>query len=293
MKISGNTPITQASEAWIEDRRATNKIRSDGTQRTYEKHVKSAVRALGDITLDEWGRDQTDAFARSLLHLHPNTRHAKLNTLKVFFDWVLRQEGMDGAVHPFGHLEAVSKVDAVHHIPVSDDALNRTLRTAPPKAKLMILLGAHIGLRRFEIAKVKRSDFDLTRMTLRLRGKGDKAATLPITDAIAEAVEQNVRWHKVGPTGYMFESNRSKGKPIGPLSVYTRITDAFYRATGEHVTPHQLRSFAATTVAKKHGILAAQTLLRHASATTTADYVDIGHEDIRAQVEDSMSAFST
>ncbi len=284
--VNSSTPISVASEAWITARSATNKIKSEGTRLTYRKHIRAAIRCNGDIPVGDWSRDETDRYAGSLLHLHPNTRHAKLNTIKVFFDWLVRTSVIES--HPFAHIEAISKVDADHHRPVRLDVLEATLAVCRPKAKLMILLGAHIGLRRMEIAKLRRSDFDTHERTVRILGKGTKRATLPITDAIVDALDVVVANYSIPPTGYLFPSTHRRGEPVRPLSVYTRITDAFWRATGEHVTPHQLRSFAATTVARQHGILTAQLLMRHASATTTAGYVDLGYEDIRAQIDSTF-----
>ncbi len=71
----------------------------------------------------------------------------------------------------------------------SDKDLARLLEVADPREKLIVLLGAHAGLRAADIAALERSDVDLSNHKLRVKhGKGGKARTVTLSDSLLEAV---------------------------------------------------------------------------------------------------------
>jgi site-specific recombinase XerD len=156
--------------------------------------------------------------------------------------------------------------------PISDGQLRTLLATSMRrKTRVMILLAALAGLRVHEIARVRGEDVDIEARTLRVTGKGNVTATLPLHPLLVEAAKT------MPQRGWWFCGNACRpGEPIARRSVSEVIGDAMVRAGIPGGTAHRLRHWYGTTLVHLGTDLrCAQTLLRHVNLNTTAGYVEV------------------
>jgi integrase len=161
--------------------------------------------------------------------------------------------------------------------PASDTDVIAALALAPSeRERLMLRLGAQLGLRAGEIAQVHRTDLREEpgeRLVLVVAGKGDKSRDVPCPDDLAEAIAQ-----QCSRTGWAFPSPRGGHLTSKHVS----------RLVGRLLPPgaHSLRHrFATRAYALECDLLAVQELLGHASANTTRMYVATPALAMRRTVE--------
>ncbi|HEY0249730.1 MAG TPA: tyrosine-type recombinase/integrase [Gryllotalpicola sp.] len=141
-----------------------------------------------------------------------------------------------------------------------------------PRVDLMIELGARLGLRRAEIARVKSSDLEPSLLgdVLRVIGKGGRERLVPCPADLAERI--------AAVDGWLFPSPH--GGPLSPSRVGVLIADALPGA----VTAHWLRHRYGTRTYRLGGrdIRAVQKLLGHSSVATTQIYTEVEDGDLWA-----------
>jgi integrase/recombinase XerC len=144
--------------------------------------------------------------------------------------------------------------------------------------RLILLLGAHAGLRVSEMLALRWEDVDLRRARLTVRfGKGGTTATV----TMSEELERNLGTLRTG----LFPDGRAHGFVLDSRSrssVYERLkrmwTDAF-AFEGHDVPPftkgvHGLRHHAGVTYARQtHDLRKVRDHLRHASMSSTEIYM--------------------
>lgn len=144
------------------------------------------------------------------------------------------------------------------------------------QTRAYVLLGAYLGLRVHEIAKIRAEDFDDD--VLYVVGKGGKHATIPLHPVIVDLVEIMPR------RGYWFPSTTQEGH-VDRVSVSLAIKRAMVRA-GVPGTPHALRHFYGTQALKASGgdLRMTQRLMRHSNPATTAIYTQVDDDSARRAV---------
>jgi len=166
--------------------------------------------------------------------------------------------------------------------PITDEQLADLLAIRMHRrTRVMILLAALAGLRVHEIAKVRGEDIDPVARTLRVTGKGNKTAELPLHPLLAEAAADMPR------KGWWFPANaRRPGQHITWRAVSQIIKQAMDRAGIPGGTAHRLRHWYGTTlVGDGADLRTAQTLLRHTNLNTTAVYVQVRDEKRTQAIE--------
>lgn len=170
--------------------------------------------------------------------------------------------------------DAQDLFDAIHALPGPEWTKTRDI------AVLMLLYGC--GLRISEALGLKRKDAPLGAW-LRVMGKGGKSRDIPVIDAVRMAVDA---WLAVspfdhGPEGPLFVSSR--GAALNARSVQ-RLMEKLRLSLGldQTATPHALRhSFATHLLAGGGDLRAIQTLLGHASLSTTQRYTAVDTAQLR------------
>ncbi|SPT53490.1 Tyrosine recombinase XerD [Actinomyces bovis] len=138
-----------------------------------------------------------------------------------------------------------------------------------------IILGAYAGMRVHEIAKIRGQDIDHVAATITITGKGGTTATLPAHPRVMELARAYPR------SGYWFPSPTRSGRHVTPKAVGDVIVSAFTRA-GTPATAHQLRHHFATELLRTGtDSRVVQTLMRHASLSTTARYLAVDQDQQR------------
>lgn len=143
---------------------------------------------------------------------------------------------------------------------------------------------AYTGVRVSELCNLEIEDIDFSQGIIQVRsGKGDKDRIVVLEEKTAEALKNYlaVRYRKKSKTNKIFISR--KGCAISPLSV-ERLVKKYAKKAGivKKVTPHVLRHTLATTLLN-HGadIRFIQTILGHASVSTTQIYTHLDNESLK------------
>lgn len=144
-------------------------------------------------------------------------------------------------------------------------------------AALLLMYG--LGLRRGELITLKTADINFEARQAMVCGKGRKMRQVPIPKGCLVGL---LAWAKVRPihAGETFIVGPS-GNPLSARTVGRVVQRAALRATGRHITPHQLRhSFATHLLQDGANLRAIQNLLGHAQLGTTQTYTEVAIEHI-------------
>lgn len=174
--------------------------------------------------------------------------------------------------------------------PYTDVEVEALLEHAQGAEKLMVLLGAHAGLRIGEMADLRWGDIDYDRSQLRVRsGKGGKAATVHLTKRLRDALLTYMR----GQSAVQHEKNRQRDAGLVLPWATDRARKRFRRVSQlagveyDSAGVHGLRHGAGTRYyrqTKDLGRVAAH--LRHADIQTTRIYAKIDADTIGEDIDD-------
>jgi integrase/recombinase XerC len=152
--------------------------------------------------------------------------------------------------------------------------------------RLLLELLYATGMRRSEASSLKISDIDLSRMVLRVRGKGDKERMLPFASYLSDLLEKFVELRAA-----MFPSTQEpwlflnrKGAQLLPESIYQIVRKNLSLVTTvEQRSPHVLRHSFATHLSNNGAELnAIKELLGHSNLAATQVYM---HNSIERLIE--------
>jgi integrase/recombinase XerD len=156
--------------------------------------------------------------------------------------------------------------------------------TVPPhlktRALLMTIYAA--GLRRSEAAHLQVNDIDSARMTITVRqGKGQKDRLVMLSPVLLQTLRQYWRHNK--PKQWLFPGE-NPDQPISDNDVFAVFQNAVRRAgITKKVSPHSLRhSFATHLLEAGTNLRTIQILLGHRSLKTTARYLHVSQQHMRA-----------
>lgn len=142
-------------------------------------------------------------------------------------------------------------------------------------ARMLITLFYATGMRVSELIQLKEKQVDLSRMLIKVLGKGNKERVIPIHPDIREMVEsysaeKRKRWAALPETLLVTES----GKKLYPKYAYLLVKQYLGEAsTLEKKSPHVLRhSFATHLLDHGADLNAVKELLGHASLAATQVY---------------------
>ena len=148
------------------------------------------------------------------------------------------------------------------------------------RALLMTIYAA--GLRRSEAARLRVNDIDSARMTITVRqGKGQKDRVVMLSPVLLQTLRQYWRHNK--PKQWLFPGE-NPDQPISDNDVFAVFQNAVRRAgITKKVSPHSLRhSFATHLLESGTDLRTIQILLGHRSLKTTARYLHVSQQHVRA-----------
>lgn len=188
------------------------------------------------------------------------TQQSWLAAIRGFYDWARKHElTPPGWRDPTQDVEQ-PRVPESRVRPCTPEAFWAAEAAADDDEELMLLLGAHMGLRCAEIAAVHSRD-RMDGGMLRVRGKGRRTRLIPLTPQLAQLLEAR-------PAGYVFPG-RKPGTHLRPGTVSSKLG-----ALLSGFTAHSLRhAFATMAYEQTRDIVAVQELLGHASPATTRRYI--------------------
>lgn len=236
---------------------------SPQTVRLRRAHLARLARAVQKPIAELAGDDLIDYLASR--DWSRETRRAAIATFRGFFRFINRGELVE-------HLPRV-RTSSPAPRPAPTDIYQMALARADERVRLMLRLGAELGLRRGEIAQINLDDIgeDLLGLSLMVHGKGGKIRFIPIS---GELVYQMRR--QASNAGWIFA-----GSIDGHLSA-DRVGKLIANALPGGWTAHTLRHrFATRAYAGSDDLLAVSRLLGHASVATTQRYVATDAERLR------------
>ena len=202
----------------------------------------------------------------------PSTRRSMAVSLKNFYRWA----------HDMGHMDinigsAIPTIPCHMDLPrpAPDAVIREAMASAGERERLMIRLGAELGLRCCEIARLHLRDIsgEYDSYTLLVHGKGGKVRNLPASSGLVMHMRG---YAEETGSGWIFP-----GKIGGHLSS-KRVSELLAEALPGEWTGHNLRHRFATTMYGASGDLRSiQELMGHASVVTTQVYTKVDNATLR------------
>jgi integrase/recombinase XerC len=215
----------------------------------------------------------------------PRSVHRKLSCLKTYFKWLEKQGFI--SENPTTKLVA-PKVGKRLPVVLTEPQTEKLFRMLdlgtgyPAKRDQLILeILYETGMRRGELAALKRTDIDLKRLEIKILGKGGKERLVPFGKSLLSTIEAYLLERRQAFPN-LLESTlllTDKGEPIYDKLIYLVVKKNLSLVTNqEKRSPHVLRHSFATHLSN-HGadLTAIKDLMGHASLSATQIYV---HNDI-------------
>ena len=165
------------------------------------------------------------------------------------------------------------------------EELAALLAVSPPRHQLYFLLCAHLGLRSSEAARVRHEDITWKNgepAILRVVGKGDKEALLPLNASLRRAL---LGFTERGSTGWLFPGYKTH--IVDRQARYWLVGACEKAGIPRHKAfPHALRhSFATHLLRQGVDLIEVRDLMRHSSLAITSIYLHSCPERLRDAVE--------
>ena len=225
---------------------------------------------LDHETLSRWQETRARA-------IKPQSLRGEMSVIRAFYGWCVREELLD--VDPTARLD-MPRVGRRLPRPISDTKFTLALEQADPTMRAILGLAGWAGLRACEIAAADWADVDLIDRMLRVVGKGDKEAAVPLAPPLVEVLAALP--HRRGP---VIRRRDGKDAPNLPHTI-SHHANNYLHSLDIVETLHQLRHRFGTQVLRATGNLrTAQEALRHESPVSTAIYTLVDVADVRAAVD--------
>jgi site-specific recombinase XerD len=250
-------------------------------RKNYSAHtVKSYMNILDnfarwlDMPLVEAGRKEIGSYVDYLLRKHrsPKTITCHLQTIRLFFDYLINDEGMPLA-NPVTKVSIRLPKPLPRHL--KDAEAEKFLKVIKdPRDKAMFILMLRCGLRVEEVSRLAFDAIEFSRRRLFVaNGKGGKDRIVYLSDDARSALEAYLSIRASKARGlFLVQKGTMKGKPISVRGIQKRI-EYYAKRSKVKVSCHQLRHTMATQLLNADADLATiQDLLGHGQITTTQRY---------------------
>ena len=287
-------PLARAFLDYLRDERNT----SPRTVENYRRALTDAAAQLGEKNWREAGADDFRAFLFALMKKGKARATIRLQfaALRSFYRFLCERKGV-----PTNPLLAVSLPKVEKRLPVflttkQVDALLQAPHLAKPERQApawmawrdaaILELFYSSGLRLAELASLDVGDIDPYNETVRVLGKGAKERIIPVGAPALQALQDYRHRAKVG-AGPLFLSKLRKRLSAGSVWVlvkkYLQLAEIPVPAS-----PHKLRhSFATHLLDAGADLRSVQSLLGHASLSTTQIYTHVTTERLKRAYDDA------
>ena len=274
-------PMTQTDE-WLDHLREVNR-----KENTLHTHRNNVYRCLLFLYADNRSMDahfiEVDDFHYlwRVMPVKEGVRMAYLRSLSAMVEY-------HTGTGLLKRTQILRNRDMRDRVFIRDDQLRRAFEVADPLQRLVLCLGAYMGLRRCEMHAIRDSDISDGVLTIHGKGHGTEGlvAYVQIPTPVLRAIEDyRVSDYKRGvrKDDYLLQCRGRDGR-IGHISI-SRISDCMTRLaknTGIRMTTHSLRRYYATTLYYTAGtdLQTLRRLMRHADISTTLKcYIDAYDEN--------------
>ena len=241
------------------------------TQKNYLREVDNLVKYFNRLP-EELGEAELKEYMLYLMQerkLSEGTFRFYVAALKYLYRTTLKRQWV---VEKIPHPKREKKLPIVLDLSEVESLFAVTTNL---KHKAILMLTYSSGLRVSESARLKITDIDSKRMTVRIRqGKGGKDRYSILSETTLELLRQY--WRRYHPTEWLFEGAKDKGR-LSMSSIQQLFQKAKKRAgITKPASVHTLRhSFATHLIEAGTSLHHVQLLLGHRSPTTTTVYLHV------------------
>ncbi len=236
--------IDQFEKYLQQDEMSTNTINS------YAQHVGGFLKWFEEskgIEFKQLHRENVKdyiSYLKTIKKSNPKTINAKICGL-IKFNEFLNTIGIqtDMVISKKDNMKIQQQYASLAKIDVKDVEKFRQLILDHERSKrnhCIITLLAYAGLRISEALGIKMTDFNVVSRELIVKGKGDKARTVFMSDKVITALKEWLKERKSLDGEYLFISNR--GTKLN-RTVINKLFTTYSKQIGKEITPHDLRHF--------------------------------------------------
>jgi integrase/recombinase XerC len=272
--LMGGKTLRALTFAYVSERRATGRIaRSTATNEAYV--LRGFADVAGNRKPSQLGRKDVERWLSETQHLAASTRATEWRVIRGFLDWLVETRRL--ARNPMRKIPPPKATKKAKRALSGQDAANVLAACPDQRARVIVVLGLQMGLRRGEISRLRVECVDFRRRAATVLGKGGHERVVPLTSAAVAEIKALLR-QEPATAGPLIRKQQGKGG-VTPQRVYQIVAKACVDAgvkvhPFDGVSTHALRHTAATDVyASCRDIRAVQAMLGHSSLATTDRYI--------------------
>ena len=242
------------------------------------------------VPLEKTTRREIGVYVDRLLQkrLSPKTITCHLQTIRLFFDYLIDEEGM-AIENPVRRISIRLSKPLPRHL--KDGQAEKFLSViTDPRDRAMFLLMLRCGLRVEEVARLAVDAVDYRKRQVFVRcGKGAKDRVVYLSDDARAALEAYLaRRSSKAKEMFLDQKGPLTGTPISVRGIQKRI-EHYGRKSGLDVSCHRLRHTFATQLLNADADLATiQDLLGHDHITTTQRYCRVANLKVQRDYHKAM-----
>jgi site-specific recombinase XerD len=266
-------------------------------RKNYSAHtLKSYVNILDQfirwltVPLSEVTRKEIGAYVDDLLRKRrtPKTITCHLQTIRLFFDYLLNEEGRS-MVNPVSRISLRLPKPLPRHL--KDDQVRGLFTVITDlRDRAMFILMLRCGLRVQEVAELTVDAIEYGRRQIFIfHGKGAKDRVVYISeDARSALLAYLTKRSSKARALFLVQKGPMRGKPLSVRGIQKRI-EYYARESGLNVSCHRLRHTMATQLLNADADLATiQDLLGHGQITTTQRYCRVANLKVQRDYYKAM-----
>jgi len=242
-----------------------------------------------------WDRLESDDFRAFLFDLMKQERarstiRLQFAALRSFYKWLTRRHGwkhnplldvqLPKLEKKLPVIFTVAQIEHLLNLPLSTPKTRQALAWAGERDAAILELFYSSGMRLSELAGMNVEDIDSISEVARVFGKGRKERLCPLGSHALAAV-QRYRQKAGVHAGPLFVSRVGRRMTVLAIS---HVVQKYWRLSGlaVHMTPHKFRhSFATHLLNNGADLRSVQTLLGHASLSTTQIYTHVSTQRMK------------
>jgi len=252
---------------------------SPSTIRTYTNEFMQFLNTVKNLPAYEFSTDRIKdylQYCHTTLKLSENTLHSRMNSLKFYYEQVLKREKFFWEIpRPKKPLILPKLLNETELIRLFNALVNK-------KHKAMLFTAYSAGLRVSEIVNLKICNIDSQRMQIFIeRAKGKKDRYVNLSPLLLDILRKYLLEYKPRPKIYLFESEQTF-TAYPTRTVQQIFSTAKHKAgIGKEVGIHSLRhSFATHLLDKGTDIKYIKDLLGHFNIKTTERYLHVSKQQL-------------